>query len=40
MPAVDKEENMLDRFVDGILDCLGMIVFMILSVLVTLALGL
>jgi len=31
---------MLDRFVDGILDCLGMIVFMILSVLLTLALGL
>ena len=40
MPAVDKEEIMLDRFVDGILDCLGMIVFMILSVLLTLALGL
>ncbi len=31
---------MLDRLLDGILDCLGMIVFMILSILVTLAVGL
>ncbi len=31
---------MLDRLLDGILDCLGMIVFMILSILVTLVVGL
>jgi len=31
---------MLERLLDGILDCLGMIVFMVLSILVTLAVGL
>jgi len=31
---------MLGRFLDGILDCLGMIVFMILSILITLVVGL
>jgi hypothetical protein len=31
---------MLERFLDGLLDCLGMIVFMVMSILITLVLGL
>ena len=31
---------MLDRILDGLLDCLGMLVFMVLSILITLAIGL
>ena len=31
---------MLQRFLDGLLDCLGMIVFMVMSILITLVLGL